>query len=139
MGKAIDVTSYELVAEARGQNVIYFEEFGSYQGEWILVSCKDDHYYIYVDCYGSCSGCDYLLDTFQDDVVRYADDDDVQKFIKYFPAFIDFSKEQMLSLLAKDELHTIFPLNIRTGWSDIPYTEVVEKIVGLLRDRVSDS
>lgn len=53
-----------------GEKVYYSTEGGSYQGEYVaVVKClkeigygddKLEQYYVFVDSYGSCSGCDWL-------------------------------------------------------------------------------
>jgi hypothetical protein len=73
MSADLDYCTYALVATARGHEVLYFEEFGSYQGSWAMLSYRDDgqghlngdgegRYFLWVDYYGTCSGCDSLLD-----------------------------------------------------------------------------
>jgi len=47
--------SYELALEAAGAKVVAFQEFGSYQGDWL--ARLDDGRYV-TGSYGSCSGCD---------------------------------------------------------------------------------
>lgn len=50
--------SYEQALEAAGAQVIVFEEFGSYQGDWwALVKYKGETGWVN-GSYGSCSGCD---------------------------------------------------------------------------------
>lgn len=50
--------SYEQAMQAAGAEVILFEEFGSYQGDWFaLVSYEGKKGWVH-GSYGSCSGCD---------------------------------------------------------------------------------
>lgn len=50
--------SYEEALRAAGCEVIEFEEFGSYQGEWLALVEIDGERGVVEGCYGSCSGCD---------------------------------------------------------------------------------
>ena len=44
------------------EEIIYYEEFDQYQGEWVLITKASNEVKIYQDYYGSCSGCDFLED-----------------------------------------------------------------------------
>jgi hypothetical protein len=49
---------YHWVLEEAGAKVFAFQDFGSYQGDWLAkVEYKGKQGWIR-DCYGSCSGCD---------------------------------------------------------------------------------
>lgn len=50
--------SYQEALEAAGANVIVFEEFGSYQGEWYALVTYGGETGWVNGSYGSCSGCD---------------------------------------------------------------------------------
>ncbi len=50
--------SYQQALEAAGCEVIEFQEFGSYQGEWLALVKYDGEIGVVDGCYGSCSGCD---------------------------------------------------------------------------------
>jgi hypothetical protein len=50
--------SYKQALEAAGANVLAYERFGSYRGDWLAkVTYKDETFYVAGE-YGSCSGCD---------------------------------------------------------------------------------
>jgi len=50
--------SYERALEAAGVDVVVFEKFGSYQGDWLAKVRHDGHLGWIHGYYGSCSGCD---------------------------------------------------------------------------------
>ena len=50
--------AYKEALEAAGCEVIAYEEFGSYQGDWLAKVRKDGETFWLRDYYGSCSGCD---------------------------------------------------------------------------------
>src|SRR3990172_4705638 len=96
--------SYTMVAEARGQRVLWFRMFGSYQGEWLLLSRDEDLYYLWRDSYGSCSGCDALQGHFD-----YSGDDltpespKVQEFIANYSPFLEMRPEAALGIAEREE------------------------------------
>jgi hypothetical protein len=108
---------YTMVAEARGQRVLWFRRFGSYQGEWLLMSRDDERYYLYKDWYGSCSGCDAIEGTFSWGDI--ADDDPrVAEFIEGYKPFLEMTPEGALSVsMREDNLLAVLPRN-RREWQD---------------------
>jgi len=106
---------YTMVAEARGQRVLWFRRFGSYQGEWLLMSCTDDQYFLFSGYYGSCSGCDAIESEFSYDPEELAaDDPKVQKFIADYHPFLEMSREAALGIAIRDgNLLTVLPRNRR--------------------------
>ena len=62
---------YKEALEAAGANVLAYEEFGSYQGDWLAkVSYQGETFWLR-DYYGSCTGCD----AFEADIGMITDDD----------------------------------------------------------------
>jgi hypothetical protein len=73
---------YRTALEKAGCNVIRFNEFGSYQGDWLaLVEYKGEKGIVH-GCYGSCSGCDAFQAQFdyRSDEIREQDG----KYIRYW-------------------------------------------------------
>ncbi len=59
----INVENYgQLLAKVNDLDLISYEEFGNYQGKYIVVLSDDDRIYIYSNSFGSCSGCDWMED-----------------------------------------------------------------------------
>ena len=50
--------SYSSALEAAGCTVLEFEQFGSYQGEWLALVDHQGIFGVVEGSYGSCSGCD---------------------------------------------------------------------------------
>lgn len=119
-------TGYPIVARARGQRVLLYEQYGSYQGEWLLFARDDGTgmYFIYKDWYGSCSGCDNYEGTFDysygGDLAR--SDSRVQQFIKGYPPFLEIPRETAAALATNGTLESVFPANVRdeSSEADIP-------------------
>ena len=100
---------YGVIAKIRGHEILHYAKYGSYQGEWLLISYFADRFYIWKGYYGSCSGCDSLEaaglreESTIDNVVDFCRD--------YFP-FAVLDKSVAKSLYEKGQLKSIFPLNI---------------------------
>lgn len=108
--------SYEVVAWARGQRALLFEQYGSYEGEWLLFA-KDDatgDYLIYKDYYGSCSGCDSYQAEDNGEWTR----DKALEFAKAYPPFIEIPRDTAKALAENGTLLTVFPANVSTGYGD---------------------
>ena len=115
----IEVSDYTVVAEARGQRVLWFRRFGSYQGEWLLFSRDDEHYFIYKDWYGSCSGCDSFEAEFGWGEKQYRlDDAKIVSFIAAYHPFLKTTHAAALGLAEKGSLLAVLPRNTRE-WRDI--------------------
>lgn len=123
---------YDIVALARGQKVLFYRQFGSYQGEWLILARDNENYYVYKDCFGSCSGCDAIQAEF------YFDTDDllydspkIQGFIKDYPPQVIIPHLTAWKFATKGEFGQLLPANIRDTYSDISWEEV-EKQCSLL-------
>lgn len=109
--------SYEVVAFGRGQEPVLYQTFGSYQGEWLMLAKDAEHYYVYKDWYGSCSGCDSFEGEFgyDEEVTR----ERAAKFAEGYRPFIEIPKETMRGLVRNNRLKAVMPANIRDDYSDI--------------------
>jgi len=60
MSEKIKFQRYDIIAIVQGQEVVYYKEFGQYQGDWLLIAYDNnlESYFFYKGYYGSCSGCD---------------------------------------------------------------------------------
>ena len=73
--------SYQSALEAAGAKILRFEQFGSYQGEWVaLVEYKGETGWV-MGSYGSCSECDAFESEFGWDA---EEQDDYQDHLKSF-------------------------------------------------------
>lgn len=114
------------IAYANKQEIVYYQRFGSYQGEWILVTRNDENYYIYKDWYGSCSGCDNYEGTFS--WQEQKTEEKVKEFAKGYPPFAEVPKQTMVNLVTKGTLAKIFPANIRDSYSEVNYEDAIKDI-----------
>lgn len=127
MTRMVQCTSYTMIAEARDQRVLYYAEFGSYQGEWIMLA-KSDNYYIYKDWYGSCSGCDALQAEF-----GYKDNEvpleEALKFAANYEPFLVVDVDTMINVVSAGNLSEIVPANIRGDYGDLNLDEAVSDMM----------
>lgn len=100
----------EIISGVTGREVVYYSQFGSYQGIWLLVTKDGDNYYIYKDYYGSCSGCDPLQSEIRTSEI---DLEIAKKFADKYHPFLTLSDGQLEALLHSQNLKSLFPKNIR--------------------------
>lgn len=122
---------YEVVAFARGQDVVLYQEFGSYQGEWLLMARDPEQYYVYKGYYGSCSGCDSF------EAWRGYDDDSMsldrcKEFVnggQDYHSFIEIPNATMDNLVKNGTLEKVMPANIRTDYSELDVSGFCKDVV----------
>jgi hypothetical protein len=125
---------YEIIAWANSQETIYYHEFGSYQGEWLLVSKDDDNYFIYKGYYGSCSGCDPFQAEFGwNDVTR----EKAEEFAKNYESFLIVPIDTMQNVCQNNKLLEIIPGNIRDDYGEISLEESSKDITMLVKIKES--
>lgn len=130
----IAVEDYTVVAEARGQRVLWFRRFGSYQGEWLLFARDDEHYFIYKDWYGSCSGCDSLEAEFGWGEKRFAlDDAKLVSFVAAYHPFLRMTHSSALRLARSGNILQVLPRN-RREWRDIDNDAVGRQLTLIVKD-----
>lgn len=56
-----DHTSYEIIAWAKHERVVYYQMAGLPSGHWLLVTQSDHRYRVYAGLFGNCAGCDWLM------------------------------------------------------------------------------
>ena len=114
---------YEIVAFARGQDVVLYTEFGSYQGEWLMMAKDRDQFYVYKGYYGSCSGCD-SFEAWRD----YGSEDITLTKAKTFldrkdgedyHSFIEIPNGTMMNLVQNGSLEKVMPKNIRDDYNEV--------------------
>lgn len=105
--------SYKQALEAAGAEVLAFQEFGSYQGEWFaLVNYNGEKQWIN-GWYGSCSGCDAFEAEFgygaeECDEHRYNRQDDCEdckaKSAEYQQKLADFGRTYLVNGMTQQEI-----------------------------------
>lgn len=110
-------SGYPIIAWANGQKLIHYHEFGSYQGEWLMLAKGEKEYFVYKDSYGSCSGCD----AFQS--VEPSTLSQAKEFAKDYPSFIEIPFSTMRKLVESGAMVKVFPANVKDTYSDVSYEE----------------
>lgn len=114
---------YDIIAWANGEKVILYYEFGSYSGEWLMLTKGADEYKVYKDYYGSCSHCDSLKEFFHhSDPITLTR---AREFALNYKSFIEIPFITMRNLIMNRTLRSILPVNIRSYKGDIDYDEFV--------------
>ena len=131
---------YSIVAWARGHQVLYYREFGSYQGEWIMVSFLKKEYYIWKGCFGSCSGCDsYEAEFDYEDSEKgiFAWSEKTKKFIEDYKPFLEVPASTFRNLAKQgpEAIGRITPANIRTEYTDITWDSLFVDLCLLVKSK----
>lgn len=122
---------YEICAFAHGHDVVYYVEFGSYSGEWLLCSRNpaNGEYWLWKGNFGSCSGCDNyearmgLSLEWEGPTLSIAKDFVLGE--NGYKSFIEVPQTTMQNLVRNGTLEQIFPANIRDSSGDISWDEAV--------------
>lgn len=118
---------YSIVPWAHGHEVLIYQEYGSYQGEWLSMAKTDSFYSLWRGSYGSCSGCD----SWEADI-SYSDVDEQKltrrkslefSWIADERSFIEIPFLTMKNLCTSRKLAEIFPAKFHEHWSDLPPVE----------------
>jgi hypothetical protein len=119
-----NITGYPIIAWAHGQTCILYQQFGSYQGEWLMMTKDEKEYFVYKAWYGSCSGCDAWGGWHP----RGWEERDkgmplsmAKEFAKDYKSFIEVPRATMRNLVTSGTLKKIMPANIRDSSSEIDY------------------
>lgn len=123
--KEIDVDAlrsagYSMVALYQNHEIVMFNEYGSYQGAWAILSYYKQRYYIWTGYYGSCSGCDDLQAS------DPRTEEEIRNFCETYHYFVDFDLDKSLSI---DEFQTFCPRNsFDSFYDEDDYLTVVRDI-----------
>jgi len=82
---------YSKALEAAGCKVLDFQEFGSYQGDWLAFVEYNGERGIVEGSYGSCSGCDSFLAEFD------FCDDPTESNGKYYKSYRTYNEEEKIT------------------------------------------
>jgi hypothetical protein len=108
----------ELLQYALGKKLLKYEEFGSYQGDYIAILQGDNEgIEIWKGSYGSCSGCDWL------EAERDWEDGTISKekaleYVKDDKPFLIVEKNKIPVLVNSENISAFFPANTRKDYND---------------------
>jgi hypothetical protein len=111
---------YEVIAYANGEVPVYYETFGSYQGEWLLMGygekgrgkIKGPLFSLYRGHYGSCSGCDAYESADPSTI------DEAREFAADYLPFASIPARTMRTLCSERTLVEILPKNFRDDYQN---------------------
>lgn len=115
---------YPIIAWFHRHELLYFREFGSYQGDWLMVTYNHaaSEYVLWEGGYGSCSGCDAWEATFgyrfEGPMVRA--NAEVIKFVADYKPFLEIPAETMRNVVVSNNLRTLLPKNAFRDWQNEP-------------------
>jgi hypothetical protein len=112
-----DGWGYPIIAWANGEKNVLYHQFGSYQGEWLMLTKGDGEYKVYKDSYGSCSGCD----AYEAESPKSLSE--AKKFAEAYKSFIEVPVATMRNLVEAGTLKKIFPANVKDTYSEVSYDE----------------
>lgn len=122
-------SGYPAIAPASGEELLYYQTFGSYQGEWIMLSRKGDDYLIRKNSYGSCSGCD----SWESEEPRTVGQ--MRAFAAKYQPFVEVPRDTMAGLAegGVERMGQVFPANIRDEYSDVDYPTTIREMTLTVR------
>lgn len=110
----VEAAGYGIIAAANGQKLVLFQEFGSYQGEWLMLALGESDYFVYSGSYGSCDYCDPYQGTSFDVVDGRIPLSDAKKFAEDYPSFIEIPRATMREVVrTPGRLLQLLPGNMR--------------------------
>lgn len=104
----------DVIGIATDETPVAYEEYGSYQGDFLAVTKTANELHIWKGGFGSCTGCDWLENE------RSHHDDDwiltkekAEEFLESDKPFLSLSIETAKEMLKQGTIESIFPANTR--------------------------
>jgi hypothetical protein len=121
---------YALVGILRGHEVVFYSDYGQWQGEWLMVTRRptDWTYFIWKGYFGSCEGCDDMESRMSN--IENATVNDVWNFVKDYMPFMEIPAHRMKHAAQNFLLFQWMPHHLRTANSDIELQAAVDDIIG---------
>lgn len=113
----------EVLAAGLGMDLLAYDTYGSYQGDYIAVLKKEDKVFIFKGSYGSCSGCDWLeraLDWATDEV----SEDDIKAYCEGEKPFLVIPSEKLEVVVKASRIEEFFPANTRNDYDDWDWEDI---------------
>lgn len=122
----------EMLAKVTGKRLIAYNEFGSYQGDWVATLDAGNSIELWKGYYGSCSGCDWL----QAERDWHTSEVPLDKAMEYFKEDKPFAviPKEVMERIDVETFETMLPRNTRTIW-DFNVKELFDKIKAGLKEK----
>jgi hypothetical protein len=116
----INIDNYgDLLAVGLEMRLLAYEEYGSYQGDYIaiLFDDKEKKVKVYKGCYGSCSGCDWL-EAERDWRNNSLSKEQINSYCKNEKPFAELDKRKLETIVNSEDPKIYFPANTRNNYND---------------------
>lgn len=136
----------DMIAKYMGAQLVSYECYGSYQGDWLAITMKKDTGIldIWKGSYGSCSGCDWFESVSEYDV----DDDSIgegciipdDKVKVYMNDMLPFLSIPIDCIHPDMDIQSLLPANTRIDtYDDFNYENIKEQILKAKEDLINES
>lgn len=113
----------DVLAAGLKMKLLAYEEFGSYQGDYIAILQDGDAIKIYKGNYGSCSGCDWL-EAEKDWESGEISDEKIADFVKDDKPFLTLDRAGIEVIAKSDDPSVYFPANTRVDYADWDWKDI---------------
>ena len=113
----------ELLEYATGKKCLVYEEFGSYQGDYIAILQSEEGIEIWKGYYGSCSGCDWLEAT-KNWETGTVSREEALAYLKDTKPFSIEKKKKISILVNSEDIKGFFPANTREDYDDWNWEDI---------------
>lgn len=124
--KTMEISNYgELLAKGLDLELLEYQTYGSYQGDYIAVLKGADNIYLFKGSYGSCSGCDWLESNSKwTDGGLEIEEGDVKTYCSGEKPFLTIPKDKIETVLAMEDISQLFPANTRNSYDDWDWEDI---------------
>ena len=135
------ITSYEVenyadvLAVGTGREPVAYQEYGSYQGDYLAILKDEENLYVYKGSYGSCSGCDWLESERGWDS-RGITKEKGEQYAANEKPFLTIPLDTLADILERGTLPALLPANTRSFEEG---DSKLEDLVALLKTVVADN
>ena len=102
----------ELLSAGLNMELLAYQTYGSYQGDYIAILAGDNKICLYKGSYGSCSGCDWFEAnseyTSEGDEVT---EEKVKEYTTELNPFLVIEEDKIDTILGMEDISQIFPAN----------------------------
>jgi hypothetical protein len=129
INKYMKIENYgELLAKGLEMKLLFYEEYGSYSGDYIAILESDDTVEIYKGNYGSCSGCDWL-EAERDWETNSVSDEKIKEYCSDEKPFLSVDKSKLDTLINSEDMSVYFPANTRNDYDDWNFDDIKKALI----------
>lgn len=113
----------DVLAAGLQMKLLAYEEFGSYQGDYIAILQDGERIKIFKGRYGSCSGCDWLHGERNWDTDEI-EDEKIVDYVKDDKPFLELDRAKVEVIVNSDDPAAYFPANTREDYDDWNWNDI---------------